>query len=216
MEAPALDLSGIAAALTALTTACGVPVDVARRVGDGYAYVDFLVRDRIDVFRYGGSRHLLELNHRVLCGVDPERRLQFAAHIAETERRFYDEAHGVAEFFDWSERHRDRAAETLAAGAFVRVVSGPQLFIEGNRRTASLLASYCLARRARPPLVVTPDGFADYATLADTCAAVRRGGAGGAFGLALAGWRIRRFIERSGRPEFLLDASRLAPIAGVR
>src|SRR4029079_16999472 len=64
--------------------------DEVRRFQEGYCYVDALLAGRVDIFAYGQSRHVLELIPRVRCGVTPERRRQFAAHIAATERRFYD------------------------------------------------------------------------------------------------------------------------------
>ena len=127
---------------------------------EGYRYVDALLAERVDVFAYGQSRHLLELNHRVLCGITPERRTQFAAHLAETERRFYDRGDGgIGELHDWVQRNRTRPARALAAGVFVHAVSTPQLFIEGNRRTAVLVASYLLARGGLPPVVVTAASY---------------------------------------------------------
>ena len=37
----------------------------------GYAFVDALVADGIDLFALGSSKHLLELNTLVLCGIEP-------------------------------------------------------------------------------------------------------------------------------------------------
>jgi PBP superfamily domain len=49
-----------------------------------------------------------------------------------------------------------------AAGAYVRMLSRPQLFIEGNHRTGALLMSYILVRDGLPPFVLSTDSAAAY------------------------------------------------------
>ena len=43
------------------------------------------------------------------------------------------------------------------AGVFTRVLSQPQLYLEGNHRTGTLLMGYLLAREGKPPFVFTVD-----------------------------------------------------------
>lgn len=96
----------------------------------GIRYVDQLLADHVEMyFAYGQAHHLLELNHRVLCGTTPERRTQFATHIIETEHWFYDRADaGISELDGWYARHHwPRDDLTLAGAAIVQVVSRPQL-----------------------------------------------------------------------------------------
>lgn len=195
-------------------------VAVIRRLALGYAYVDELLAARIDLFAYGAARHMLELNHRVLCGVSPDRRVEFRDHIEATERWFYDTPDGgVAGLSDWLRRQGGRPAIPLAAGLVFQAVSAPQLFIEGNRRTAALLASYVLARGGEPPLVAGPAHFADYDALSAEAAAIDRTG----FVDMFAGWRIVRrltaFLREESDPRFLVPqgaprASGTTPFAG--
>lgn len=204
-----LDIAAIEAAVRATSVVAGSAdePDLLRRLVEGYRYVDELVAARVDLFDYGQSRHLLELNHRVLCGVTPERRAQFAAHIAETERRFYDRPDaGIAEFRDWYLRHRSRPACGLAAGALVQVVSAPQLFIEGNRRTAGLIATYVLARAGLPPLVVTPATYARFRALLERASAIERRGLAASFSAALTARRVSDFIRETADARFLAPA----------
>ena len=177
--------------------------DVIRRLLEGYRYVDQWLAERIDVFGYGKSRYLLELNHRVLCGVTPERRQQFRGHIAATERHFYDDANGgIGNVINWYQRHQTKPPRALAGALFVQVVSVPQLFLEGNSRTASLMAGYC-ARAGLPPLVVTSDLFTEYHQMVGRCLALRRAGIGGMLGMNLLSNRCTAFIEKSADPRFL-------------
>lgn len=130
--------------------------DVLNRLLVGYRYVDRLLVEGVELLDLGQSRHLLELNHIVLCGTSPKTRAEAADHLAETERVFYEgRPGGIADFNDWRERNRGLAGAELAAACFVRIVSSPQLYVEGNQRTGMLVASYVLARAGAPPLVLS-------------------------------------------------------------
>ena len=137
--------------------------EVVENLLAGYAYVDALVDAGIDVFVMGQHKHLLELNTLVLCGRNPERRAEFAAHIEATERYFYEERQGgIEDIVEWYFRHRHEPAWKLAAGLYVRILSKPQLFIEGNHRTGVLVASYVLLQNALPPFVLTVENALAY------------------------------------------------------
>lgn len=179
---------------------------LSRRLIEGYRYVDQLLADRVEIFAYGQAHHLLELNHRVLCGTTPERREQFANHIAETEHWFYDRADaGISEFGDWYARHRSRDTLVLAGAAIVQVVSRPQLFIEGNKRTSVLIASYLLARDARPPVVVRSEHHAEFTALTDRAARLERRGLVGNLQIALASRRLVDFLRETGERRMLRE-----------
>ena len=129
----------------------------------GYAFVDALLVAGIDVFTMGNLRNLVELNTIVLCGNDPARREQYARHVEATERRFYEErAGGIQDVVEWHARHQTESAWNRAAGAYVRVLSAPQLFVEGNHRTGALLMSYILLAAGHPPFVLSPGNAAAY------------------------------------------------------
>ncbi len=180
--------------------------DAAARLLSAYRYLDELLGHRVDLFGYGASEHLLELNTRVLCGVTPERRVQFARHIAATTAWFYDREGGdIGSLAEWIRRHASQAPRLLAAGVFVHVVSAPQLFIEGNRRTATLVVSYLLARAGLPPLVVTPDLYAGYQAATEPAASIDRMGILGAIGARRATARVAAFLETAEDTRFLLS-----------
>jgi len=172
------DLDAIALTLGELPTPPHEPVrgDTSRRMVEAYGYVDRLLASGQDPFVYGGSRLLLEMNHLVLCGPSPERRAEFARHIEATERRFYGNPLGGADaFYSWVAQARHFAPTGYAARSFYHIVSTPQLFIEGNRRTATLLASYVLGRAGSPPLVIDAETLPTYSSLCAACKAVDRG-----------------------------------------
>lgn len=129
----------------------------------GYALVDdFLVRG-VDAFAMGSLKHLLELNTVVLCGTDPANRAEYGRHLDITERRFYEERRGgIRDLVEWYERHAQASVWKRAAGAYVRLLSQPQLFVEGNHRTGTLIMSYILVRAGEPPFVLTTENAPAY------------------------------------------------------
>ncbi len=126
---------------------------------EGYAYVDQLLEDGVEVFTSKGLDHILELNHIVLCGSDESVRLEYGPHLLETRRRF---AEGIEEIAAWYDRKRHKTAYRRAAGVYVLSVSQPQLFLEGNHRTGALVASYILVQEGLPPFVLTPKNAVAY------------------------------------------------------
>jgi len=137
--------------------------DVVVRMVAGYAFVDALVADDVDLFAMGNLKYLLELNTVVLCGTDPARREEYARHRTITDERFYEERQGgIRDVMEWYERHVTESPWRLAAGVYIRIVSKPQLFIEGNHRTGALAMSYLLIRSGEPPFVVTTETAAAY------------------------------------------------------
>lgn len=214
MDWARLDLDSIAAALddlraaklaAGLDPAPETAADVSRRVLEGYRYVDELLAGRVELFAYGGSARILELNLRVLCGVTPARREAYADHIEATRAWFYDRpGEGVDGLNDWVKRHRTAHPRSFAAGLIVHVVSAPQLFIEGNRRTSTLLASYVLARSGLPPLVIAPSRIADYRAAMEACGTLdHTGGLRARIALMSAAGRVATLLDRTADPRFL-------------
>ena len=136
---------------------------VVQNMVAGYAFVDALAAERIDVLVPGNLKHLLEMNSLVLCGTSPARRESYRRHLEATEQRFY-ETHegGIRDLVEWCASHKDDAVWERAAGAYVRMLSRPQLFIEGNHRTGALLMSLILVQGGQPPFVLSADTAIDY------------------------------------------------------
>ncbi|MBK8212007.1 MAG: hypothetical protein IPK78_20790 [Rhodospirillales bacterium] len=129
----------------------------------GYRYVDEALASGADLLAMGNLKHLLELNARVLCGTEPRDRADHAEHLRATEERFYDDqSGGIRDIVEWYRLHRDESVWKRAAGVYVRVLSEPQLYIEGNHRTGALIMSWILASGGRPPFVLTVDNAKEY------------------------------------------------------
>jgi nucleoside-diphosphate-sugar epimerase len=170
----------------------------------GYALVDALVAKDVDVLAMGQLRHLLEMNTLVLCGTDPVRRQQYARHLQATERRFYEEpGGGIEDLVEWHARHRRDAVWDLAAGACARIMSKPQLFVEGNHRTAALVMSYLLLRAARPPFVLAPTTVVSYFELSSEIRSVDKSAPGAFLPLAGIAHRLAALLSRTADPRHL-------------
>lgn len=129
----------------------------------GYAYVDGAIAQGIDLFAMGNLSKLLEINYLVLCGADPAARTNHADLLRETEKHFYDEAEaGIRDVIEWHALHRHESVWKRAAGVYIRILSEPQLFLEGNHRSGALIMSYLLGREGRAPFVLTVENAQAY------------------------------------------------------
>lgn len=125
---------------------------------NGYRFIDQLLAHGTNPFAMGNSALLLEVNALVLCGCDEQDRENFRLHIQQTRQKFYDdEQGGIGSLMEWYAFHENDNLWRKAAGLYIQITSQPQLFIEGNHRSAILLISYLLGREGYPPFVLTPD-----------------------------------------------------------
>lgn len=139
--------------------------DVIEKMLEGYALVDRLVADRTDIFAMGYLSHWLQLNAVVLCGDDADALARYHRLLRATEARFYEEREcGIRDVMEWHALNQNKSVWFRAAGIYNRILSEPQLFIEGNHRTGALIISYILVREGQPPFVLTEknaQGFFD-------------------------------------------------------
>jgi len=143
--------------------------EVVENLISGYALVNQLLESNTQLFALGSSPYLLELNTRVLCGTDGQKRLEYKKHIAATDRYFYGRTDaGIQDLAEWYPLHQHESVWQRAAGIHIRILSEPQVFIEGNDRTGTLVMSYILAKEGKPPFVLSPSNakaYFDFSTL---------------------------------------------------
>ncbi len=178
--------------------------EVVANMLQGYALVDQLVTERIDIFALGQLKYWLKLNAVVLCGAH---RLDDQIHrsmLRATEVRFYDEpGGGIRDVMEWYARHLDETVWRRSAGVFNRILSEPQLFFEGNHRTGALIMSYLLAREGKPPFVLTRENARGFFDPSSVIKKTKKGG-------LLTQIKFRRltkdfaeFLEQQKNPRFL-------------
>jgi hypothetical protein len=154
LRAVQVDFARINATLSAQRDA--MSDEVRANMMAGYGGVDAALAEKIDLFELGNSKRLLELNTLVLCGTDEARRREFAAHIAATERRFYEkDVGGICTLMEWLQRNKGGDVFWRAAGIYLQILTRPELYLEGNHRTGTLIMSYMLAREGEPPFVLS-------------------------------------------------------------
>ncbi|MCX8102674.1 MAG: hypothetical protein N3D77_15710 [Geminicoccaceae bacterium] len=180
--------------------------EVVRNLVAGYAVVDRIAAAEVELFTYGGSQHLLELNTLVLCGEDPRQRAEFEPHRKATEAWFYDAAGGnIGGLVDWYQRHANEPPFERAAGVYVRMLSEPQLFIEGNHRTGALVMSQILLRAGLPPFVVSLANAKGYFDPSTVIRGKRKNGYALLFELPRIKKRFARFLRAQSDTRFLLE-----------
>jgi len=183
--------------------------DVLRNMLAGYAYVDRLIAERINIFAMGFLKHLLEMNALVLCG--SEDRPQYASHLEATERWFYEDGSGgIRDLVDWMHSHPLRSPWRMAAGAYIRILSEPQLFIEGNHRTGALVMSYLLAREGLPPFVLSVKNAAGYFDPSTTIRHLRKKSLAMLVHLPELDARFTEFLQAQANAAYLIPASPVA------
>jgi hypothetical protein len=174
----------------------------------GYACVDDAIAQGLDLFALGNSRRLLELNIRVLCGPGEKARRAAASHIAATERRFYEQpGGGIRDLMHWLSVHTKDPVWRRAAGAYVRILSQPQLYLEGNHRTGALIMSYILARDGRPPFVLTLDNAKAYFDPSALVKGTKKRGVAELTRLPKLKKRFAKLLEAQSDDAYLLPAS---------
>jgi hypothetical protein len=137
--------------------------EVLNNMMSGYTFVDWAIADDTDLLDPQYVAGLLELNHIVLCGRDPNNRREHSKHIQATVQRFYtQDEFNIDDILCWHRDHAHESAWKRAAGVYVRILSQPQLYIEGNHRTGALLMSYILGRDGKAPFVLTVENALAY------------------------------------------------------
>lgn len=194
---------------------------VLTNVLDGYALVGDYIARGIDLFDLKNVNLMLEINATVLCGTDPARRREFAEHLAATERHFFNnDEGGIKDLFEWYREHHHETVWKRAAGVYVRILSKPQLFIEGNNRSGSLIVSYLLMRENLSPFVLSLDNAEGYFNPSSVIRNSAKHGVKALFELPKIKKKFAAFLEdqASRRPEtFFVDdeqAPDIQPLTG--
>lgn len=170
--------------------------EVVENLISGYELINHLLEAKIELFALGSSAYLLELNTRVLCGISEQKRCEYNKHITANSRYFYERTDaGIHDLAEWYALHRHESVWHRAAGIYIRILSEPQVFIEGNDRTGTLVMSYILAREGQPPFVLTAANARAYFESSALIKRLPRNGLANMFRLPLLKARIAGFLK---------------------
>jgi len=118
-------------------------------------YVDYLLKNQKHelLSRHGGP-DMLEINHRVHYGEDYTLRDEYTKAIKATTEKFSKQIPYIRKYYKKHMKARDSTYK-VAAEVFIAIVGQPQLFIEGNHRSGSIIASGINMAYEKPPFVLT-------------------------------------------------------------
>jgi hypothetical protein len=228
MASACLDLDAIESSLSAvqadfarindtLTTPRDPMTDEVRaNMMAGYRFVDNALARGVDLFELGNSRWLLELNRLVLCGTDEDKRKAFDQHLANTEKHFYRQGEGgISALMDWMKKHQRTDVWKRAAGAYIHILSRPQLYLEGNHRAGALIMSYILAREGRPPFVLSVENAKAYFDPSSLVKETKRHSLGMLVRLPKLKKRFAKLLKEDGDERYLFAGGPYSPGVGL-
>ena len=128
---------------------------------DCYSYFDDLLKQGIEPFSEQSIEHMIELNNIVHYGLNNNKlRMEYSSALQATRDKFYSQ---IGPIRKWHEKHQnDDGTLKIAAEIYVAIVGKPQVFIEGNHRTGSLIANWMNLYHGYSPFVLSPENAIAY------------------------------------------------------
>lgn len=138
--------------------------EVMANLLQAYRYINQRLTEKPKMHKIEYS-DMLELNTIVLTGVNPMRRVEYQSAIDEAKNK---SARYIGDLMKWYARHEHHKDDPydIAAGLYVRILARPQLFVEGNHRTGSLVANYHLLMSGCQPFILTSANAVEFFNLA--------------------------------------------------
>ena len=134
---------------------------VRTRMMSAYKYLDILLSQQMRPFSPESIQHMLLLNHRVHYGTDRRLLSEYIKAVDATSEKFYQH---IGPIQQWYEKHQKWGKHPLrlAAEIYVAILGYPQLYVEGNHRTGSLIANWISVYYGHPPFVLSADNAIAY------------------------------------------------------
>lgn len=130
--------------------------ELRERMMSAYAYLNPLLLRHVEPFSESSLDKMLELNHLVHFGSDNSLRLEYHAAVLASNDKFYKNIGVISSWYKKHKEHKDHPLK-IAAEIYVGTVGYPQLFIEGNHRTGSIIASWINMYHGYAPFVLSVD-----------------------------------------------------------
>jgi hypothetical protein len=131
------------------------------RMMSAFRYLDDLLREQIPPFSKASIVPMLALNERIHYGTDQQLLSEYAKAREATAEKFYQHIEPIQQ---WCELHMQHGNHPLkiAAEIYVSILGYPQLYIEGNHRTGSLIADWISVYHGFPPFVLSVENAISY------------------------------------------------------
>ncbi len=126
-----------------------------------YNHLDTLLRDGVRPFSEESIREMCRLNELVHYGDDKNLRREHRQAIEANEDKYY---RNIRPIVKWHDSHTKDGPHPLkvASEVYVAILGYPQLFIEGNHRTGSIIASWIDLYYGHPPFVLSSENAVSY------------------------------------------------------
>lgn len=120
-----------------------------------WEYIDFFIRKKdYSLLSNEGGADMLEINHRVHYGLDYTLRQEYQKAINATTEKFSKQVLPIRKYYK-KNRAKNTSTDKIAAEIYVSILGQPQLYIEGNHRSGSIVASWINLAHGRAPFVLT-------------------------------------------------------------
>jgi hypothetical protein len=118
-------------------------------------YIDYFIKKKdYSLLSNRGGPDMLEVNHRVHYGTNDPLRYEYKKAIKATTEKFSRQVVPIRKYYK-KKMKLDTSAYHIAAEIFISIVGMPQLYIEGNHRSGSIIASWVNLMNEKPPFVLT-------------------------------------------------------------
>ncbi len=120
-------------------------------------YIDYFIRKKkYSLLSKEGGPDMLEINHRVHYGLDYVQRDEYCKALSATTEKFSRHIVPIRKYYKRQTALRT-STHKIAAEIYIAILGQPQLFIEGNHRSGSIIASWVNLADNKPPFVLSVD-----------------------------------------------------------
>lgn len=118
-------------------------------------YIDFFIRKKdYSLLSKKGGPDMLEINNRVHYGLDDKLRQEYTKAISATADKFTRQVKPLRKHYS-KKTAKKESPSRIAAEIYIAILGSPQLYIEGNHRSGSIVSSWINLVHGRPPFVLT-------------------------------------------------------------
>lgn len=127
-----------------------------------WEYIDHFIRKKgYRLISRRGYSDMLEINNLVHYGVDQAMRKEYKKAIAANAEKFSMQVPPIRKYYE-NKMEKGCDVDKVAAEIFISILGMPQLFIEGNHRSGSIIASWINLANNKPPYVLTVSNAVAY------------------------------------------------------
>lgn len=135
--------------------------NLRKRMMLAYESLNSILYQEIKPFSKESLPLMLELNNLVHYGDDFKLRLEYNKAIKATKDKFYNQIKIISKWYDKHEKKKSPSLK-IASEIYVGIIGRPQVFIEGNHRTGSMISSWINMFYGYPPFILSPENAIAY------------------------------------------------------